>query len=99
MDFLCELIHSFLDGAPSAVLAISDAIARSDASALAFSAHSLKGTVSQFYCPPVREAALALEMMGKRADLHDAPAALGRLKKLLDGLYSELRDIQRTRRI
>ena len=64
-DLACEAIQSFLGTLPSLIRAIELAIQTKNAKQLEFSAHSLKGSLSNFYAEPAKLLAGKLEQLGR----------------------------------
>lgn len=89
-ELLQEVAALFLDEYPALVNHIRDAITSGDAVALEHSAHSLKGSISNFGAKPAHEAAFQLELAGKTGDLSRAPERLARLESSLDHLRTAL---------
>src|SRR5580700_12210479 len=75
-ELLREVVGLFLDDYPRALEKIRNAVAANDASGVEHNAHSLKGSVSTFGAKDVFEAALALEKLGRSANLSDARSGL-----------------------
>lgn len=78
-ELLREIITIFLDECPALVNEIRSAISRSDNGLLERSAHSLKGSVSNFGAQSATAAAYALEVLGRQ---HKVASAAGELQKL-----------------
>ncbi|MBI3670340.1 MAG: PAS domain S-box protein [Acidobacteria bacterium] len=96
-ELLTEMVELFLQDSPRLIAAIREAAARGDAKSLERSAHTLKGSVSNFCAPAATAAAVRLEQMGREGDLAQAAegcAALekeiARLKPLLAELGQEV---------
>jgi HPt (histidine-containing phosphotransfer) domain-containing protein len=87
---LREIITIFLDEYPALVADIGSSVERKDARALERSAHALKGSVSNFGARSATQAALDLEIMGRRNDLRRAAAVIETLKSELTSLHSAL---------
>jgi two-component system sensor histidine kinase/response regulator len=92
-ELLQEVARLFLDDSARSIREIEAAIAASDAKRLEREAHSLKGSVSNFGAEPVVQAALALEMMGRRGDLSSAPSGFLALRERLETLCPELHSL------
>jgi len=90
MELLCEMIDIFLEEYPQMLADIEQAVAISDPQALQHSAHTLKGSVSNFAAPGATTASFALEKMGKQQELSQAAAALSTLKHELERLGPSL---------
>jgi CheY-like chemotaxis protein len=89
-DLLQELAKTFLDDAPRMLQDVCEAVAAADAPKLQRSAHGLKGAVSIFAEGDAYRAALALEALGRSANLAHAAEALAILEKELQRLYPAL---------
>lgn len=72
MELLQELIEIFLEDYPQLMSDIHSAIQSGDAEALKSSAHTLKGSVSNFCAQSAVDAALKLEIAGGNKDLSSA---------------------------
>ncbi len=92
--FITEVSQAFLESTPQLLGMLEDAIRRSDPVGIAFAAHSLKGSVSTFCCNAVVQATLTIERIGKSGDLTSAAHAFQDLKKMIDAMTEELREIQ-----
>ncbi|MHB0938929.1 MAG: response regulator [Armatimonadota bacterium] len=79
-ELLDEIAAVFLDDYPRQMQLVQAALARNDATEVQRIAHSLKGSVSGFAAETARQAAYALELIGKSGDLADAPAALAEME-------------------
>jgi len=75
-EFIAELLGDFLNITPELIAQIERAIEQGDAHALAHAAHTLKGSARSIGAESFAEYALALEQMGKSAQLQNAPDAL-----------------------
>ena len=98
-DLIMMIIDSFLNNCPDYMVAIRGAVEEKDAERLTREAHSLKGAAGSLRAEPAREAARALEEMGRSDDFTEAEAALetledeiGRLKTALRALREECRE-------
>jgi two-component system, sensor histidine kinase and response regulator len=89
-DLLQELAKTFLDDAPRMLQDVREAVADDDAPKLQRCAHSLKGAVAIFAEGGAYRAALALETLGRSANLAHAAETLAILEKELQRLYPAL---------
>jgi HPt (histidine-containing phosphotransfer) domain-containing protein len=80
VELMCEITDLFLSEYPELIAEIRAAIAAGDARRLEHSAHTLKGSVANFGATAAVEAALKLEMIGRRGDLASAPDGLRMLE-------------------
>ena len=90
LDVLREVADLFLKETPKMMAAVEHALETGDAPALALAAHSLKGCVSTFGARQAFEAARALEMAGRTANLGQAGRDLIRLCSAIEALTPEL---------
>jgi len=89
-NLLTEIAAAFLEYGPTTMAAAADALARGDADALAWSAHTLKGSLANFRADPPIESALALERCARDGDLAAAAEALRALQRQVDLLLEAL---------
>jgi CheY-like chemotaxis protein len=89
-DLLQELAKIFLDDAPRMLQDVCAAVAAADAPKLQRCAHCLKGAVSIFAEGDAYQAALALETLGRSANLAHAAKTLAILEQELQRLYPAL---------
>ncbi len=94
VELLREVVGLFLDDYPRALEKIRIAVAANDASGVEHHAHSLKGSVSTFGAKDVFDAALALEKLGRSANLSDARSGLTTLEQALHELRPDLEALQ-----
>jgi HPt (histidine-containing phosphotransfer) domain-containing protein len=90
-ETLREVTQLLLDTCPALVTPIRAAVQAGDAVALIAAAHTLKGSLAVFAAAPAVAAALALEMLGRQADLEPAGVALTHLEAELARLLPQLR--------
>ncbi len=90
---LREVIAAYFANEVQLLTDVQDAVARRDAKALQFAAHTLKGAVATFVDEPAREAAFVLEQMGRKGDLTAAESALAALRDALARLHTKLRGV------
>lgn len=93
-DILGDLIVDFFEELPAMIGPIKKSIEDTDAPGLQISAHTLKGSVSNFFASECVEHAYFLEKMGRDGNV-DAPSALDSLSKLeasLKVLHKDLLD-------
>ena len=93
---LCEIITTFLEDYPTTLAEIRNAVQSADLSALAFSAHKLKGSLATLSAGPAQAAAKHLEQIGRSANVAEASEALRVLEKSIDALVIDLRAIRFT---
>jgi two-component system sensor histidine kinase/response regulator len=88
--FLKDLIELFAADSPGQLAAIEDAIARKDAAQVHRTAHTLKGSVSNFCAPSTVASAARLESRGCTGDLSGAEKEFADLERLIRSLRSAL---------
>jgi PAS domain S-box-containing protein len=86
---LAEVVTFFREDYPAGLRRIAAAMKKGDAEALRLSAHALKGALATVGSPAGREAAFALEQMGRNDDLEEAPAALAALRQVITSLEQQ----------
>jgi two-component system sensor histidine kinase/response regulator len=91
LELISELVQIFLEDAPQLVEELGTAIARGDATQVNRSAHSLKGSASNFSAGPVVASASRLEQIGKLGDLSLAEAEFETLEANLRALEQDLK--------
>ena len=91
-QLLSEMVELFLLEHREALQRIRRAVEDRDPEALAISAHSLKGSVSNFCADDVTEVTAKLETLGREGDLSTAATLLNRLENLLSLLDSAMRN-------
>jgi len=94
-DLLLQAIAQFCDQAPQMVRAVTDAAERKDGAALEIAAHSLKGSVSNFYCDRADYLTWTLEQMGRGAVDPEVMTFVNELKTVVMGLCVALTDFSR----
>ncbi len=93
-ELLHEIIEIFFEEYPTLVADISSAIDKHDWRVLERSAHTLKGSVSNFGAQSATQAAHDLELIARRKDLHLASGTIEMLKGELVALHSALMRLQ-----
>lgn len=88
-DIVREIAQLFLEDYPKLFAEVRQAIAQRDAAALQHSAHTLKGSVSNF-SPAVAAAVFPLEVIGKSGTVTGAELQLAKIEGLLSALVVEL---------
>lgn len=87
---LGELATLFLQTSPKLLADLQTALAHQDAAAMAYAAHTLKGSAGNFSAQGVFGAAANLEKLARNKDLDQAPAVLATLEHELSRLQSAL---------
>lgn len=95
MELLQELIELFLEDYPQLMSDIHSAIQNGDATALKSSAHTLKGSVSNFCAQSAVDAALKLEIAGGNEDLSTAEADFVALQTSMNEVSNALEELAR----
>ena len=72
-DFINELVQAYLDETPQLLSKLQDALVQQDCDLFRQAAHSIKSTSNSFGALQFGGLARELEMMGREADLGDAP--------------------------
>lgn len=89
-ELLEEIAAVFQDDYPQQMGLLRAALAQGNAAEVQRIAHSLKGSVSGFAAETARQAAYALELIGKSGDLAAAPPALAEMEARLAEFSREL---------
>jgi len=89
-QLLGEMAILFLQDSAKLLADLQAALVHQDAKALAYAAHTLKGSVGNFSAPEVFNAAASLEKLARNGDLSQAPAMLTTLEHELTRLQSAL---------
>ena len=85
-ELLGELVELFLEESPSMLADVKEAVARNDAKALEYAAHTLKGSVGNFWAKDACEAAFVLEEAARARSLSGAETSSVALEKILQEL-------------
>jgi HPt (histidine-containing phosphotransfer) domain-containing protein len=96
-DILADLIVDFFEELPAMIGPIKSSIQESNADGLQLSAHTLKGSVSNFFAADCVEYAYFLEKMGKDGaiDKQSASETLTKLESSLEVLHKDLVDFSK----
>jgi len=89
-DLLNELLDLFRKSCVENMREAREAIARSDAGALARAAHAVKGAAGNLSGMDAHDAAERLERVGRAGDLGEAAAGLAALEQAVEELESAL---------
>ena len=95
-ELLQEMAQIYLEECPGQMEAVRAAVAARDAKAVERSAHSLKGSVGNFGATMAQQAALQLEMLGRRGELDGAESALTDLEFAIRKLNPEMEHLAQT---
>ena len=90
VEVLKELVALFLADCRELLSEIQEAVRRGDGEALARSAHTLKGSVSNFSAKEAFEAALTMEKLARDGKLAEAGQAYTALEKQIARLETAL---------
>jgi CheY-like chemotaxis protein/HPt (histidine-containing phosphotransfer) domain-containing protein len=93
-ELIVFLAKIFADSSPDQLSALSDALARKDAQALAQTAHALKGSVANFRAGAAVDAAARLENIGRNGDLSLAESAIELLEMEIERLRQDLKTFE-----
>lgn len=93
-ELVLMLARVFADSSPSQLSEMGDALARGDAEALSRSAHTLRGSVSNFGAEAAVDAAAKLEQLARTGDLSNANSALALLQGEIEQVREELDTFQ-----
>lgn len=93
-DLACETVDSFLQTSSGLYAAIEKAIQLNDPKQIEITAHTLKGSVSNFYAKECYDQALKIEELGKNKMYSEAEikSSLLALKNELVNLEYDLKD-------
>jgi PAS domain S-box-containing protein len=92
-ELLREVAGLFFEDTPRLLTEVRNAVQRGDANALARSAHTLKGSVSNFGARTASEAAASLEQMGRNGDFATASDVFARLEQQIQLLMPALENL------
>jgi HPt (histidine-containing phosphotransfer) domain-containing protein len=92
-ELLREVANLFFEDTPRLLTEVRNAIQRGDGKALERSAHTLKGSVSNFGARTASEAAFSLEQMGRNGDFARASEAFAQLERQLNLLVPALETV------
>ncbi len=90
LELVLTLANVFASSSLSQLSDIRDAVARGDAEALAYAAHTLKGSVATFRAQAAVDSAARIERIGQSGDLSTAGTALAALVTEIERLRQEL---------
>jgi len=93
-DILTELIDTFLDNAPRLLTKADQALSLNEPSGLAQTAHTLKGSCSNFGAKPLEELCLQLESLARSPDYLESPNAKSQAGQLLNAIRDELERVR-----
>ena len=97
IEFLTETIQMLASDGPPLMKEIRRASDWKDAAALAKSAHTLKGMISNFCAAGALACAAEVEAIARKGDLSRAPVAVDELEIALDTLITALNEFVATR--
>ena len=88
---LRRIVQLYLDTTPQFVEKMRDAVARQDAPALCYAAHTLKGSLMHLGADPARGMATELERRARLGSMEGTESLMADLQRELDGLEASLR--------
>ncbi len=88
---LRRLLDIYLESTPQLMTRIREAAQRGDAGALAYAAHTLKGSLTQMAAPAAQTLAAELEAVGRSGRLAEAASLIGNLERRLNELEVAVR--------
>ena len=94
-DLLAELAELFLIDCESLLKRVREAVERRDREAMQTTAHTLKGSVSNFAAKAAFEAAREVEAMGRTGHFDRADIAMASLQREIDRLTPVLQSLSR----
>ena len=94
VGLVVTLAAIFADSSTAQLSEIADAIARGDSTALAHSAHALRGSVANFHAQAAVDAAATLERMARSGELAMADSAFAVLKTEIQLLKEALETLE-----
>lgn len=97
-EIFLEVSQQCLECIPQYMSEIKKAIDNQDAKLLQTSSHALKGMVANFHAELSVEAALRLELLGKRGEFSGAKDVLATLERRIVALEEDLRNICESRK-
>jgi CheY-like chemotaxis protein/HPt (histidine-containing phosphotransfer) domain-containing protein len=89
-ELLKEIAGLFLENCPKLMADIKDAVSKRDMQALERAAHTLKGSVSNFFAQEAVDAALQLESIARSGDTTQVDEAFEELEKKIERLKPAL---------
>lgn len=92
-EILKEIAALFIEDSPEQLRRIRQAIDADDAHALERAAHTLKGSVANFGAENAVQAALTLEIMGRKGQLTHANQRYQELETAIGEVQAALREI------
>lgn len=90
-ELISELLEVFESSYPETLNAVKKSLEENNLQDLELHAHTLKGMVSNFFAKTLKDAAFALEKMGREQALENAD---GHVKTLEDGLPQLVNDVR-----
>jgi two-component system sensor histidine kinase/response regulator len=93
MDFVADLIVTFLEDAPGLLAHLRHAIYENAPGDARLYAHSLKGNALDFGAMHFAELCRQMEMLGKSGDLNGSAALMAQIDAAYDEAQSALRDL------
>jgi HPt (histidine-containing phosphotransfer) domain-containing protein len=89
-ELLAELTQLFLKESPPLLERVRSAVSSADAEQLMEAAHSIRGSLATVGGEEAAQAAVQLELMGRRGELQGSTEALSNLERAVAALEQEL---------
>ncbi len=96
LEFLAESVEILDEDSAKLMEQLKQAFAEQDADTVAKTAHTIKSMVGNFSADPAFNAALAVETMGRNADLSLGAAAIEELESTIGQLQQALHEFLRS---
>jgi HPt (histidine-containing phosphotransfer) domain-containing protein len=90
IELLKDIAGLFLEECPRLLASLRDAIERNDSRMVERTAHTIKGSVSNFVAKPAKDAAQRLEQIGREGSLDDVREACRVLEQEIEQLKPAL---------
>jgi HPt (histidine-containing phosphotransfer) domain-containing protein len=97
LEFVDELVDTFIDDAGTQLDALDAAVAAGDIDALVRPAHSLKSNADNVGAVTLRDLSRGLEADGKAGDVPDAAARVAAIRAEFDAVHGALLDARTNR--
>jgi HPt (histidine-containing phosphotransfer) domain-containing protein len=94
IELLLEIVEIFLEDSPRLMTRIRTALERQELKSLEQVAHTLKGSVGNFFAPAVYAAAAKLETLGREGNVTGAQKAWSELQETMEQLRLALMSLR-----
>lgn len=91
-EMIGELVEVFVDTYPIMLKELKDSIQASDFSVMERAAHTLKGTVANFFAKGIKDKCMLLEQMGKEKNLENVETLVDELEEQMNILIEQLQN-------